>query len=184
MAGWRGWSRRSGARCTWSRTPSSLHAFYVRTTAGQDVLVHNCLDLVNDEGVGGAHTIGDHVNIDDQKLQAKAEKDGTATRWNSQDTAVTAVNKAFQGWMSKPANVKRLQDWLIAQSKRGGAFNPQDDLLPISWQVRDQGASLGTSFVRGGNEVGTATGNTVLVFLKYVGKGHPEKYVVYTAYPK
>jgi uncharacterized protein YgiM (DUF1202 family) len=134
--------------------------------------------------VAGAHTITDHVTIDDEKLQAKADEDGTATRWNDQNTAVTAVNKAFQGWMSKPANAKRLQSWLIAQSKRGGAFNPTTDLLPVTWQVRDMGASLGTSFVRGGNQVGTATGNTVLIFLKYVGKADPEKYVVYTAFPK
>jgi hypothetical protein len=165
-------------------TVDGLHTFYVRTTAGQDVLVHNCMDIVKDEGVAGAHTITDHVTIDDEKLQAKADEDGTATRWNDQNTAVTAVNKAFQGWMSKPANAKRLQSWLIAQSKRGGAFNPTTDLLPVTWQVRDMGASLGTSFVRGGNQVGTATGNTVLIFLKYVGKADPEKYVVYTAFPK
>ncbi|MBC3840721.1 hypothetical protein GXW82_11905 [Streptacidiphilus sp. 4-A2] len=124
------------------------------------------------------------MDINDKDLQAKADEDGRATRWNDQNTAVTAVNKAFQGWMSKPANVKRLQNWLIAQSKRGGAFNPKVDLLPISWQVRDEGSSLGTLFVRGGNQVGTPTGNTVQVLLKYVGRGHPEKYVVYTAYPQ
>ncbi|MBC3840720.1 hypothetical protein GXW82_11900 [Streptacidiphilus sp. 4-A2] len=33
-------------------TVDGLHTFYVRTTAGQDVLVHNCLDIVNDEGTG------------------------------------------------------------------------------------------------------------------------------------
>ena len=29
--------------------------------AGPDVLVHYCLDLVNDEGVGGSHTITVYV---------------------------------------------------------------------------------------------------------------------------
>ncbi|MER5409219.1 polymorphic toxin-type HINT domain-containing protein [Streptomyces sp. NPDC002769] len=45
-------------------TIEGLHTFYVRPQGGQsaEVLVHNCLNLVGDEGVEGAHSLRDHVN--------------------------------------------------------------------------------------------------------------------------
>ncbi|WP_280702504.1 polymorphic toxin-type HINT domain-containing protein [Kitasatospora sp. GP82] len=169
-------------------TVDDLHTFYVRTAGGrpQDLLVHNCLDIVADEGDKyGAHTLKDHV-LSDSDTQARADKTGRATNWKDQDTAVRAIGKAYQQWIAKPANRTRMENWMGTQAKRG-AFDPTVDLLPIEWQVRDEG-QLGKVFTKGGASDGSdgiPTGNTVRIFLKYVGKSHkPEKFVVYTSYPE
>ncbi|WP_437104788.1 hypothetical protein [Streptomyces sp. enrichment culture] len=59
-------------------TVNGLHTFYVRPQGGQsgEVLVHNCLNLVGDEGVEGAHTLRDHVNPADEAMPAEAAKKG------------------------------------------------------------------------------------------------------------
>ncbi|MGW0580044.1 polymorphic toxin-type HINT domain-containing protein, partial [Streptomyces sp. NPDC002920] len=47
-------------------TVGGLHTFFVRAEGvrPQDVLVHNCTNIVADEGVSGAHTLRDHVISD------------------------------------------------------------------------------------------------------------------------
>ncbi|MFI9269785.1 RICIN domain-containing protein [Kitasatospora sp. NPDC052896] len=164
-------------------TVDGLHTFYVRTAGArpQDLLVHNCLDLLADEGVSGAHTLTDHVLSDDD-AQTRADKLGTATAWTDKATAVRAVNKAFQQWAKRGGNAKRLANWLTQQAQRRGAFDPRIDLLPIQWELRDED-QLGKVFTKGGPKGGTPTGKTVLIWLKYV-KGHTDRYVVYTSYPQ
>ncbi|MEU9545178.1 hypothetical protein [Streptomyces mirabilis] len=55
-------------------TVDGIHTFYVSTEGAhpQNLLVHNCQDLVVDEDVEGAHTIGDHGTPDDDVMEAKA----------------------------------------------------------------------------------------------------------------
>ncbi|MEU4348642.1 polymorphic toxin-type HINT domain-containing protein [Streptomyces sp. NPDC023838] len=163
-------------------TVDGLHTFFVRTAGErpQDVLVHNCLNLIGDEGVSGAHTMTDHV-ISDLSAQERADKLGRATKWQDADTAMRAANKAFQGWMARGNNAKVLENWKVKQAQRRGQFDPTIDLKEIRWQVRDEG-QLGSVFTKGGSG-GVPTGNTVILQLKYV-KNHPEKFVVYTSFPE
>ncbi len=52
-------------------TVAGTHDFYVRAGTA-DVLVHNCTNLSADDGVAGAHVLGDHVNITPADARAKA----------------------------------------------------------------------------------------------------------------
>ncbi|MEU8472163.1 RICIN domain-containing protein [Streptomyces sp. NPDC029006] len=164
-------------------TVDTLHTFFVRPQSGQaaEVLVHNCLNLVGDEGVEGAHTLRDHVNPPDGDMPAEAAKKGRATKWNDQDTAVKSTQAAFENWMKKKSNVKRLEKWLSDQSHKK-SFDPRDDLLQIEWELRDQG-SLGRVWIKDGPQ-GVPTGNKVVIQLKYAPKHKPSRYVVYTSFPK
>ncbi|MFG2474717.1 polymorphic toxin-type HINT domain-containing protein [Streptomyces fagopyri] len=170
-------------RPVYDLTVDGLHTFYVRPRGGhsRDVLVHNCLNLVQDEGIEEAHTLREHVEPDDNMMAAEAIKKGTATRWNDEATAAKSVQAAFDAWIKKPSNVKRLDKWVKEQA-HNPAFDPRHDLLDFKWQLRDQG-SLGRVWVKDGVQ-GERTGNTVLVHLKYAGKHKPSKYVVYTSYPE
>ncbi|MGV9567088.1 ricin-type beta-trefoil lectin domain protein [Streptomyces sp. NPDC003480] len=170
-------------RWVYDLTVDGLHTFYVRPQGGhsRDVLVHNCLNLVKDEGVEEAHTLREHVRPDDRAMEAEAVKKGRATRWNDEETAVKSVQAAFDAWMKKPSNVKRLEKWLKEQS-HNPAFDPRHDLLEIRWQLRDQ-QSLGRVWVKDGVQ-GDRTGNTVVIQLKYAGKHKPSRYVVYTSFPE
>ncbi|WP_267242986.1 polymorphic toxin-type HINT domain-containing protein [Streptomyces sp. PR69] len=51
-------------------TVDELHTFYVSTEGArpQDVLVHNCTNIVADEGISGAHTLADHVHKTDAQM--------------------------------------------------------------------------------------------------------------------
>ncbi|MEV6419272.1 RICIN domain-containing protein [Streptomyces sp. NPDC051662] len=171
-------------------TVDGFHSFYVGT-AGQrsrDVLVHNCTNILADEGVEGAHTLGDHVDLSPQRLAEKLAKDGVATQWASKNVAVAAVDQAMADWIKLPGNADKLEAWRLRQAQRVGkgiGFDPRKDLLPIRIPVTGHGASLGTKWVRGGDAAGQAVGNTVVIQLKFA-KGHmkPKTWVVYTAYPE
>ncbi|MFH8473536.1 RICIN domain-containing protein [Streptomyces sp. NPDC018000] len=171
-------------------TVDGFHSFYVGT-AGQrsrDVLVHNCTNILADEGLEGAHTLEDHVDLSPQKLADKLAKDGVATQWASKDIAVAAVDQAMADWIKLPGNGDKLEAWRLRQAQRAGkgiGFDPRKDLLPIRLQVTGHGASLGTKWVKGGSSAGEAVGNTVVIQLKFA-KGHmkPKTWVVYTAYPE
>ncbi|MGI5426130.1 ricin-type beta-trefoil lectin domain protein [Streptomyces sp. CA-179760] len=170
-------------------TIDRLHTFYVGTAGArpQDLLVHNCTDIVGDEGLDGAHTLRDHVQPDNNKMALKADesRNGIATRWTSEEIAAEAVDKAITAWIKQAGKAKELDDWKIQQAQRIGkkiAFVPDRDLKTIKWTIRDMGPSLGQKWVRNGPQ-GVAAGTTVIIKLKYVGKQHkPSKYVVYTAY--
>ncbi|MFC5645482.1 polymorphic toxin-type HINT domain-containing protein, partial [Kitasatospora cinereorecta] len=174
-------------------TVDGLHTFYVRTTGGRstDLLVHNCLNIVADEG-DEAHTLEQHVNPTPEQAQAKAdgEVNGKATMWNDQATAERSVSDAFQEWIKDPENAQRLTDWKTKQAQRIGkkiGFDPRKDLLPIRWELRGRGP-LGKVYTKGNPADGSVsldTGSWVEIRLKYIGKtkGHPEKWVVYTSYP-
>lgn len=114
-------------------------------------------------------------------MAAEAIKKGTATRWNDEATAVRSLQAAFDAWIKKPSNVKRLDPWLKKQS-HNPSFDPRRDLLDFEWQLRDEG-SLGRVRVKDGVK-GERTGNRVVIQLKYAGKHKAGRYVVYTSYPK
>ena len=183
------------ASTVYDLTVNGPHTFFVRTAGvrPQDVLVHNCLNIVADEGKNGAHTLSEHV-LDDQAARAKAERDGIATVWNDQDTAVRCINGAFQQWLQRsPKNGKKLTDWITAQRKKpkSDIFGPRYDLFPIEWELRGEG-SLGKIWRKGATTPDNA-GNKVSINIKAVrGKAHPgdpdanvpNNFVIYTAYPK
>ncbi|MEU9402363.1 RICIN domain-containing protein [Streptomyces sp. NPDC048242] len=169
-------------------TVDGLHTFFVRTRGkvSEDVLVHNCLNIVADEGTGGAHTLTDHVRPDDRMMAAKANdtQSGIATRWTDEATALRSVNEAFQQWIAR--NPRGLDGWLSKMrnkfGKNGdrGYFDPRTDLKQITWTLADKG-SLGRKWVRNGPQ-NVEAGNKVVIQLRYVGKPHPSGYVVYSAY--
>jgi hypothetical protein len=180
-------------------TVDSVHTFYVSTEGAhpQSILVHNCVNIIADEDIEGAHTIGDHVNKSDADMAAKAldprNRRGIATRWASKDVAADAVDKAITQWLDHhPDNVTDLISWENKNAQklgRGGRFDPRTDLKSIRWQVRDMsGIKLGDKWVRNGTGAVKSAVDTdwVVVQLKYIGKKnaqHPHgKWVVYTSY--
>ncbi|MGW2853756.1 RICIN domain-containing protein [Streptomyces sp. NPDC001215] len=179
---------RPGRTQVYDLTVGGLHTFFVRTRGPvpADVLVHNCLNLVKDEGIGGAHTLGDHVRPDDDKMAEKASKasNGIATRWTDEATAMSSVNDAFEQWIAR--NPHGLDTWLskmrnkFGKNNDRGYFDPNTDLKKITWTLKDKG-SLGRKWVKDGPQ-NVKAGNTVVIQLKYVGKSHPLGYVVYTSY--
>ncbi|MEU9802553.1 ricin-type beta-trefoil lectin domain protein [Streptomyces sp. NPDC051000] len=178
-------------------TVEGLHTFFVRTSGdrAQDVLVHNCLNVLADEGTNGAHTVREHILNREQAL-AKAERDGIATAWNDADTAARCVNEAFTQWLARsPKNGQKLSKWITDQRKKPAneIFDPRYDLFPIEWELRGEG-SLGKVW-RQGSQTPVDAGNKVVINIKAVrGKGNshpgdptqgvPNNFVVYTAYPK
>ncbi|MGW1723251.1 ricin-type beta-trefoil lectin domain protein [Streptomyces sp. NPDC002306] len=179
---------RPGRAEVYDLTVDNLHTFFVRThgRAPQDILVHNCLKIIEDEGTSGAHTLRDHVTPDDASMAAKAESTtgGIATRWASQEVAAKAVNDAFQQWIAR--NPRGLDGWLsrmrdkFGRNGDRGFFNPRTDLKEITWTLRDA-KDLGFKWVKNGPQKVDA-GNKVVIQLKYVGRGHPLGYVVYTTF--
>ncbi|MFD7438101.1 ricin-type beta-trefoil lectin domain protein [Streptomyces sp. NPDC059861] len=176
-------------RTVYDLTVDGIHTFYVGTRGLQprNVLVHNCTDIIGDEGLEGAHTLRDHVNRTDSEMADKADKskNGIATRWTNEATAAQAVQEAMDQWIKQSGKARELDAWKIRQAQRIGKkepFIPDRDLKTIRWDVRNMGSSLGKKWVRNGPQ-GAPAGTTVVIQLKYVGKQHkPSKFVVYTAY--
>ncbi|MER5432105.1 ricin-type beta-trefoil lectin domain protein [Streptomyces sp. NPDC002588] len=182
---------RPGRAEVFDLTVDDLHTFFVRAQGitSADVLVHNCLKILEDEsnGVGGAHTKRDHVDPSDQQMLNKAEsnRSGIATRWNSAQIAEDSVNQAFQEWIAR--NPKGLDSWLskmrdkFGRNNDRGYFDPQTDLKRIPWTLKNA-KNLGLKWVRGGTTQGVDAGNKVVIQLRYVGRQHAPGYVVYTAF--
>ncbi|NED92408.1 virulence factor, partial [Streptomyces sp. SID11233] len=173
-------------RAVYDLTVGGLHTFFVRTQGAraQDVLVHNCTNIIADEGIEGAHTLEDHV-LSDAAAWDRAQLKGKATKWTDEATAARAVSEAFVQWAQAPGNAAVLAKWVSKQAQKRGSgaiFNPVVDLKGLRWELRNEG-SLGKVFTKGGARDGVATGSTVVIQLKYV-KNHPKKYVVYTSYPE
>lgn len=180
-------------------TVEDLHTFHVRSEGrhAADLLVHNCVNIIADEDIEGAHTLGGHVNKSDADMAAKAldpkNKRGIATRWASKDVAAEAVDKAITQWLEHhPDHLTALIDWEKKNAMKlgkGGRFDPRTDLKPIRWEVRDMsGIKLGDKWVRNGTETVKSAVETdwVVVQLKCIGKKnaqHPQgKWVVFTSY--
>jgi hypothetical protein len=166
-----------GGRRVLDFTVAGTHDFFVRAGAA-DVLVHNCGDLGLDEGVSDAHTLRDHVNATPDEAIAKAKADtakiGRVTPngvWTDQATAQRAIDQAIANYVKKYP--KGLQDW-FAKAGKGGS-----DQLPLQGSY-SKGTSLGKIYYP--DETVKDAGNTYTVILKRV-KGHPQGFVVYTAYP-
>ncbi|WP_347232286.1 RICIN domain-containing protein [Streptomyces sp. Root66D1] len=182
-------------RTVFDLTVDGPHTFYVRPQGVRvrDVLVHNCTNLIADEGILDAHTLKDHVNKNNAEMQAKADGSvgGVAGRWTSKEKAESAVQQAMEEWMKRPGNAQRLVDWRNKQANKlgkGGRFDPRTDLLPIEWQLRNEG-SLGQVWRKGGDkDAPEAASNSVQIMLRFAPKvpnqgQHTLKYVVYTSYP-
>ncbi|MFJ3794235.1 polymorphic toxin-type HINT domain-containing protein [Kitasatospora sp. NPDC090091] len=161
------------------------HTFYVSPgdNSGQDVLVHNCIDIVADGTLENAHTLSDHVGLSARQIEDKIAKNGIATVWTDKATAAQSVSDTFKQWLARsPKNAAKLEKWISDQSKKR-FFDPDVDLFPIDWELRDAG-SLGTVYTKAdGKIVSTPTGSKVVIRLKYV-KNHTDKFVVYTSYPQ
>ena len=161
-------------------TVAGTHDFFVRAGAA-DVLVHNCGDLGLDEGIAGAHTLGDHVNTTPEDAIAKAQAE-TAKRtdgkivptgvWTDQATAQRAVDQAIANYVKKKP--KGLQEW-FAKIGKGGS-----DQLTLQGSF-SQGTSLGKIFYP--DRTVKDAGNTYTVILKRAKDHKPSGFVVYTAYP-
>ncbi|MFK0222002.1 polymorphic toxin-type HINT domain-containing protein [Streptomyces vinaceus] len=176
-------------------TVDGLHTFFVQAqgSAPVDLLVHNCLDIVGDEGVSGAHTMTEHVGLSRAKILEKLEKSPVATEWNDQATAVSSVQQAFDEWSAVPGNQDKLRGWLKTQQGKI-TFDPRFDLYEISWKLQAKG-SLGRAWRRGPDDANgnptiysTPVGNEVSIQIKQVKRKvdgrHQDGYVVYTAFPK
>ncbi|MFD8966732.1 ricin-type beta-trefoil lectin domain protein [Streptomyces sp. NPDC059568] len=170
-------------------TVDAFRTFYVGTGGDRprDVLVHNCTNIVGDEGIEGAHTLNQHVQPSDARMAEMAVEKGAATKWTDQATAVGAIDQGMADWIKVPGNAKKLESWRIKQAQRVGkgiGFDPRKDLFTIRVQVEGFGASLGRKWVKDGPQ-GVAVGNFVHIELKFA-KGHarPRTWVVYTAYPE
>jgi hypothetical protein len=168
-------------------TVDGLHTFFVagRGSDSENVLVHNCANILADEGVSGAHTLEEHVDLTDAQAYERAQTKGKVTKWNDGATAARAVDEALRQWEMQGNNAKVLADWKIKQAQKRGkgiGFDPRRDLLSIRWTLKGEG-SLGRMWVKGGSREGEAVDNVVLIQLKYVKDHKPKKWVVYTAYP-
>jgi Pretoxin HINT domain/Bacterial CdiA-CT RNAse A domain len=155
-------------------TVAGTHDFYVRAGAA-DVLVHNCTDLTKDDGIAGAHVLGDHVNITPADAVAKATSSVPNGVWGSQALAQQAVDRAVADYIKKYP--RGLQDWFAKYGKNPGSQNELKE-LPIG--SFPKGTSLGKVYYANGTVANA--GNTFKVVLKRV-PGHPQGFVVYTAYP-
>ncbi|WP_315903748.1 RICIN domain-containing protein [Streptomyces rhizosphaerihabitans] len=177
-------------------TVDGIHTFYVSTEGAhpQNLLVHNCQDIVADEDVEGAHTIDQHVDPNDGAMETKALENtkGIATRWASLDIAREAVDKAVTQWLDHdPNHLQQLVKWQNKQAQRR-AQGKLLELKTIRWEVRDvetRGGPIGYKWVKKSEtaaEKSAVTSKWVIVQLKYIGKGnraHPHgKWVVYTSY--
>ncbi|WP_411111870.1 ricin-type beta-trefoil lectin domain protein [Streptomyces sp. c-19] len=177
-------------RTVFDLTVDGPHTFYVRPQGErvQDVLVHNCTNIIADEGLFGAHTLGTHVRQSDDLMRAKAEVDGIAGKWTDEATAAAAVKQAIEEWVKHGSNATTLQNWMRKQSQNKGGFDAKRDCLSFDWVLKDKG-SLGTVWRKGGDRAGEAAGNSIKVVLRYVPKNatprphNPSKYVVFTSYP-
>ncbi|MGW5481255.1 polymorphic toxin-type HINT domain-containing protein [Streptomyces sp. NPDC004008] len=163
-------------------TVDGLHTFYVRTagTRAQDVLVHNCNDLVKDaaEYPDQAHVLDEHVNPTPQRLDELVAEKGVNSVFIDEQTAQQVVDYAIADDVAKKAkNPKSLTiaKWLASDSTEPytikGTFGAKNSLGKV---YRANGAV-------------TDAGNGYVVLLKKAprtasGK-HPLGYYVFTAYP-
>ncbi|PKV82807.1 polymorphic toxin-type HINT domain-containing protein [Streptomyces sp. TLI_146] len=175
-------------RTVYDLTVDHLHTFFVSTEGegSKDVLVHNCMNLQLHEDDRGAHTIKDHVNIDDERAfnkamdEYKAGRQGVTGVWTSLDVAQGAVDEAMKKWLTggtpkqNMANQKKLKNWMAKTAKDS---NSPLELFPIKIDIG--GSSLGKVFSY--DRTSRAAGSTVAITLKRTP--HKPGYMVYTSYP-
>ncbi|MFF2820913.1 polymorphic toxin-type HINT domain-containing protein [Kitasatospora cineracea] len=178
-------------------TVNGTHTFYTGAVGadGTAVLVHNCINFVEDdvkypaEKGGGGHTVVDHIDLSGPTLLDAVKKKGLVTVWADEATAQKAMEFAVAEWRKAPANERVLQNWIKNQQKKT-FFNPEDDLKEIPWEIpvdvipgdlayqyRLSGLPLPANPM-----AKTATSRIVVVQLKYLAR-HPDNFIVYTAFP-
>ncbi|WP_018565527.1 ricin-type beta-trefoil lectin domain protein [Streptomyces sp. PsTaAH-124] len=159
-------------RTVYDLTVSGLHTFYA-VAGDAPVLVHNCNDLIADEGKfpGLAHVLDEHVDPSKAeavalaaKKSAKAGRDTPNSVFSDGVTAQQVVDYAIAGRAGAIAKWLRGSKQELEWSGTFGAKN-----------------SLGTVYYANNTE--KAAGNGFYIMLKRA-KGHPHGYYVYTAYPK
>ncbi|MEU3919446.1 RICIN domain-containing protein [Streptomyces sp. NPDC029004] len=173
-------------RIVYDLTVDDLHTFFVRTSGErpQDVLVHNCLDLVLHERDRGAHTIRDHVNPTPQQAVDKAIDDmrripghpGVTSVWKDLATAQASVDAAFAKWYATHRN--ELERWMTNTPK-----DSESAAHLKSFKVQlDTPGSLGTIYPHTGVADARPAGNWVSITLKR--SRHKPGYMVYTSHPE
>ncbi len=184
-------------RKVYDLTVSGLHTFYVRTegAAAVDVLVHNCLNL-GDENLSALadyaeeiHTLKDHVNRTPAQAFALAvQKNEPKTIWTSQEIAQQAVDRVVGDFFSKRATNgqkifdekkwKKFQDW-AAKARDGEQYQA----ITGTW---DAYPSLGKTYFPDGTTVRNAGNEVVVILMKVRNHKGDGRYgfVVKTAYPK
>ncbi|MFD0350746.1 RNase A-like domain-containing protein [Kitasatospora aburaviensis] len=159
------------------------HTFFVRTEgdSSQDLLVHNCNDLVKDELAfpDVAHTLSTHVNPTPQQAidhAAKNLREGKAPVCGvflDQQTAQQVVDYAIAG--KDQLNPRAINDWLSGR----GPFAGRD--MEIPGYFGKPGNSIGK--VYGPNGLIGDAGNRYMVVLRKAPGHKPGGYIVLTAYP-
>ncbi|WUM96048.1 ricin-type beta-trefoil lectin domain protein [Streptomyces sp. NBC_00322] len=173
-------------RLVYDLTVDDLHTFFVRTSGQrpQDVLVHNCLDLVLHENDRGGHTLRDHVNPSPQQAVDKAIEDlarnpnhpGVTGIWTDLATAQASVDAGFAKWYA--THRSELEKWMKNTPK-----DSESALHLKSFRVQlDTPGSLGTIYPTTGVAHARPAGNWVSITLKR--SKHKPGYMVYTSHPE
>lgn len=173
-------------RTVYDLTVDDLHTFFVRTSGQrpQDVLVHNCLDLVLHENDRGGHTLRDHVNPSPQQAVNKAIDDmrripghpGVTSVWKDLATAQASVDAAFAKWYA--THRRELETWMKNTPK-----DSESAAHLKSFKVQlDTPGSLGTIYPHTGVADARPAGNWVSITLKR--SRHKPGYMVYTSHPE
>ncbi|MEU6484302.1 polymorphic toxin-type HINT domain-containing protein [Streptomyces sp. NPDC046887] len=159
-----------------------IHTFHVRTVGDRagDYLVHNCFDLLGDEGLEGAHTLRDHVNPTPDEARAFAQEKGINTVWVDKETASQVVDYGLADFFSganAAANRRRLNRWLT-----NGVIGDKFPAIKGTFGARN---SLGRAYKKrpDGSIEEYATANQYSIVLKKA-PGHKLGFVVFTAFPE
>ncbi|WP_329243805.1 ricin-type beta-trefoil lectin domain protein [Streptomyces canus] len=161
----------SKPRTVYDLTVSGLHTFYA-VAGSTPVLVHNCNDLIVDDGKwpGLAHTLDEHV--DPNKAEAIALAVAKSARANRD-----VPNSVFLDRQT----AQQVVDYAIANRADGITKWLRGSKQEYEWRgTFGARNSLGTTYFANGNE--KAAGNSFYIMLKRA-PGHSRGYYVYTAYP-
>ncbi|WP_285390867.1 polymorphic toxin-type HINT domain-containing protein [Streptomyces sp. RKAG337] len=162
-------------------TVDGLHTFYVRTsgTQRQDLLVHNCTELVADEAKfpDAAHTLKEHVNPTVAESIRLAISKTIGTRlginsvWTDAQLAQQAADYGLAGYLAKSKKARdKFALWMRTKT--------DTSLFTISGEFGEN--SLGTTYVADGSSY--PAGNKFTLLLKKM-PGHPRGYIVYSTFP-
>lgn len=169
-------------------TVDGLHTFFVTPQRGHgaDVLVHNCLNL-NDENVfpaSGAHTLSKHVNLTPQQAGDLARTSGKpVTIWTDQDIAQQAIDRAvsdyfYGGSAAQNAKAQTAFNRWRAKAKVGDQYPTE---IEGQW---DAYPSLGKKYTWDGTKVNvTDVGNNVRVVLMKWPHPGSGGFLIKTSYP-
>ncbi|AEV88895.1 matrix-binding protein [Actinoplanes sp. SE50] len=163
----------TGGRIMHNLTVAELHTYYI-LVGGAPVLVHNCADLIADDGKfqGQAHTLDEHVDPDLAASQKLAIEKTAKLGYEVKNSVFTDLQTA-----------QSVVDYAIAFNKDriGKWLSNKDAPQELAWQGKFGAKnSLGVATdVRG---LQTACGNGFRIVLKKA-PGHKSGFYVFTAFP-